>query len=173
MTEDARRRPASALLRILAGIEDAVLALILSLMIALAALQIVLRNLFDSGLAWADPMLRVSVLWVGMVGAMVATRDDRQISVDALSRFLPRRWVPRLRIVTDFFTSAVALYLGWHALRLVLEDRSAGIVAFASVPVWLCEAVLPIAATVIGLRYAVYGCRHVAEALRRRPEVER
>ncbi|MCD4750391.1 MAG: TRAP transporter small permease [Thermoanaerobaculales bacterium] len=152
------------LLLFLGAVEDAILATILTAMIVLAAVQIVLRNVFGSGIIWADPMLRVSVLWIGMVGAMAATRDDRQISVDALSRFLPKKWTPRLRVVTDIFTSVVAAFLSWHAGRLVLEDRMAGMVAFSSVPVWVCELVLPFAMGIIALRYAAYAVRHLREA---------
>ena len=80
------------LLRMTALVEDALLVLILAAMVGLAATQIILRNLFDGAILWADPMLRVGVLWVGMIGAMVATRSDKQISVDAVSQFLPARW---------------------------------------------------------------------------------
>ena len=96
------------ILRAIGLVEDTILVGILGVMIVLAATQIVLRNVFDAAILWGDAMLRVSVLWVGMLGAMAATRDDRQISVDVLSRFLPARWVPRLRVVTDLFTAAVA-----------------------------------------------------------------
>ncbi len=53
------------LLRVTALVEDALLVLILAAMVGLAATQIVLRNLFDGAILWADPMLRVGVLWVG------------------------------------------------------------------------------------------------------------
>ena len=117
----------SRLLRVTALVEDALLVLILAAMVGLAATQIVLRNLFDGAILWADPMLRVGVLWVGMIGAMVATRSDKQISVDAVSRFLPMRWKARVRIVTDMFTAGVSAVVAWSALRLVLDDRAAGI----------------------------------------------
>jgi len=133
-------------------------------MIVMAAVQIVLRNVFDSGISWADPMLRVSVLWVGMLGAMAATRDDRQISVDALSRFLPKRWKARVRVLTDVFTAVVAGFFSWHAARLVLEDHSSGMTAFASVPVWVCELILPVAMLIISIRYAIYAWKHLREA---------
>ena len=110
-------------------------------------------------------MLRVSVLWVGMLGAMAATRDDRQISVDALSRFLPSRWNARVRVLTDIFTAGVAGFFCWHAVRLVLEDYTSGMTAFASVPVWVCELVLPVAMGVIGIRYLIYAWKHFREAL--------
>jgi TRAP-type C4-dicarboxylate transport system permease small subunit len=153
------------LLRLLHIIEDAILATVLGGMIVLAVIQIVLRNAFDASLLWGDAMLRVSVLWVGMLGAMAATRDDRQISVDVLSRFLPPHTRPRVRVVTDTFTAAVAAFLAWHAGRLVIADRADGMTAFASVPVWVCELVLPIAAGVIAARYTLLAVTHLRQTV--------
>ena len=54
--------------------EDSLMVILLSATILLAASQIVLRNLFDSGLIWADPTLRIMVLWLSLLGAIAATR---------------------------------------------------------------------------------------------------
>lgn len=157
------------ILRILGTVEDAILASVLGVMIIMASVQIVLRNVFDTGLLWADPMLRVSVLWVGMLGAMAATRDDRQISVDVLSRFLPSRWNARVRILTDIFTAVVAGFFSWHASRLVIEDHASGMTAFSWVPVWACELILPVAMAIISIRYAIYAWKHLREGLSGEP----
>lgn len=150
--------------RAVALFEDAILVLLLSAMIVLAGAQIVLRNLFDGAILWADPLLRVAVLWVGMVGAMVATRNDRQITIDALSRFLPVHWKSRLRVVTDLFTSVVSAVVAWSAFRLMMEDRAAGGVSIGFVPVWLCESILPVAFAAISVRYLLYAIMHVKES---------
>ncbi len=63
-------------LRIIHGFEDGLLALMVAAMIFLAGSQILLRNLFDTGFAWADPVLRLLVLWVGLLGALAASRTD-------------------------------------------------------------------------------------------------
>jgi TRAP-type C4-dicarboxylate transport system permease small subunit len=158
-----RTEPAivSRLIRATALVEDALLVLLLAAMVGLAATQIILRNLFDGAILWADPMLRVSVLWVGMIGAMVATRSDKQISVDAVSRFLPPRLKARVRVITDLFTAVVSAVVAWSAYRLVLDDRAAGVTAIAFVPVWICEAILPVAFGVIAFRYALYAFKHL------------
>jgi TRAP-type C4-dicarboxylate transport system permease small subunit len=158
------RTPSSVvgrLLRVTGLVEDALLVLILAAMVILSATQIILRNLFDGAILWADPMLRVGVLWVGMIGAMVATRSDKQISVDALSRFLPTLWKARVRVITDLFTAVVSAVVAWSALRLVLDDRAAGGTAIAFVPVWACEAILPVAFGVIALRYGLFAIKHL------------
>ena len=158
-----RTRPSvvSRLLRTTALVEDALLVMILAAMVILAAIQIILRNVFDDAILWAGPMLRVGVLWVGMIGAMVATRSDNQISIDAVSRFLPKLWKARVRVVTDLFTAIVAAVVAWSAFRLVLDDRAAGVTAVAFVPLWVCEAILPVAFGVIAIRYFLFAIRHL------------
>ena len=55
--------------------------------------------------------------------------------------------------------------VAWHALRLVLDDAAAGSTVFASVPVWVCEMVLPLAFGVIALRYLLFAIDHARAAL--------
>jgi TRAP-type C4-dicarboxylate transport system permease small subunit len=159
--ERAEPSVVSRLLRVTAFFEDALLVVILAAMVVLSASQIVLRNLFDGAILWAGPMLRVGVLWVGMIGAMVATRSDKQISIDVVSRFLPTRWNARVRVLTDLFTAIVAAVVAWSAFRLVLDDRAAGVTAVAFVPLWVCEAILPVAFGVIALRYTLFAIKHL------------
>ena len=77
-------------------IEDLLLVGLLLSMISIAFTQIVLRNGFDGGIAWADSLLRIMVLWIALIGALVASRDQRHINIDLISRFLPplvREWL--------------------------------------------------------------------------------
>jgi TRAP-type C4-dicarboxylate transport system permease small subunit len=83
--------------------------------------------------------------------------------VDAVSRFLSPRWRARVRVVTDLFTAIVSAMVAWHGLRLVLDDKAAGSTVFASVPVWVCEMILPLAFGVIALRYLLYTVVHVRD----------
>ena len=142
---------------LLAWLEDAVLVLLLSLMVVLAGGQILLRNGLDAGLVWADPLLRVLVLWVGLVGAMAAARADRHITVDVLSRLLSPRARRYTRALTDVCTAAVCAVLAWHAARLVVTEYQGGAIAFADVPAWVCELILPLGFGVMGLRYLALG----------------
>jgi len=138
---------------LLVRVEDALLVLILSTMVVLAGGQILLRNLLDVGLVWADPLLRVLVLWVGLVGAIAAARADRHIAIDLLSRLLPARVRRLTRMLTDACTAAVCGLLAWHAARFVAVEYESGAIAFAAVPAWVCELILPVGFAVIGLRY--------------------
>ena len=158
---EGKQTAVTRLLRLTGLIEDTLLVGMLGAMIVLTTAQIVLRNVFDGAIIWADPLLRVAVIWVGMIGAMVATRNDRQISIDAVSRFLPDLWKARMRVVTDLFTAVVSAVVAWSAFRLMIDDRAAGGLAIAKVPVWVCESILPVAFAVIALRYLLFAIKHL------------
>ena len=71
--------------RFLEKIEGHLIVLILSLMILLSFGQMLLRNLFNMGIVWGDTLLRQWVLWVGFLGASMAVRHDKHISIEVFA----------------------------------------------------------------------------------------
>ncbi len=133
--------------------EDLLLAVILLLMIALAFAQIVLRNMFDSGIVWGDSLLRIAVLWVALIGAMVASRSGNHINIDLVTRWvgIQARWI--VTSISATFTIAICAVLAYHSYRFVQFEFEDGFTAFAAVPNWVCEFIMPLAFVVIALRY--------------------
>lgn len=158
--------PGARLLRALHRIEDGILAALLTAMILLGVAQIALRNLFDAGLTWSDPLLRVLVLWVGLLGALAATREDRHIVIDALLRLAPRRLRHGVRVLALVFTAAVTALLAYHAARFVAMEFELGGVVFAAVPAWLAELIIPVSFALMTLRFLLLAAREARAALR-------
>lgn len=136
-------------------VENALLVVILTGMILLAFGQILLRNVFDTGFVWSDELLRLMVLWLAMVGAVAASRENKQIKIDVLSRFLPARAQLVSQALTALFASGVCGIIAWHAFRFVAESREFGDVLFVSTPAWYFQAILPIGFALIAYRYAL------------------
>ena len=141
--------------------ENALLFVLLGGMIVLAAGQIVLRNLFDSGMSWADPVLRILVLWVGMLGAVAASRENKHITIDILNRMLPLAWRRWSDVVVALFTAAVCALLAWHTFRFVRDEYHYSYFEIAGIPVWLWQAILPVSFVLIAWRYLVRGAQLV------------
>jgi TRAP-type C4-dicarboxylate transport system permease small subunit len=139
--------------KFLLGLEVALLALMLSAMILLAAWQILLRNLFDSGLFWADPALRMMVLWLALLGAIAATQEDRHIRIDLFSRFLSARGKAWTNLITDLFSSLVCGLIAWHGGRLVYFEWQDGTQLFGGLPAWLGESIIPLGFGIMALRF--------------------
>ncbi len=140
---------------ILYRLEDAVLVGLLALMIGMSVTQIFLRNLFETGIIWSDVLVRILVLWVGLVGAMVASRQGNHITIDLLDRYLPAEAKRVVNFVVELFTALICMVAVYYSLLFVQMEFHDGGMAFAQVPVWLCEAIIPFAFAVIGLRYFI------------------
>jgi TRAP-type C4-dicarboxylate transport system permease small subunit len=145
----------SRLLQTVHRIENGLLVALLVAMIALAGSQIVLRNLFDTGLSWSDPVLRVLVLWVGMLGAMIATQQDKHIRIDLLSRYLSPAWHRHTARLNDLFSAVVCGLLAWHSGRFVYFEWQDGSTLVSDVPAWLAESILPFGFAVMALRFSL------------------
>lgn len=154
------------LLRIVALAEDSLLIALLALMIGLAATQIFMRNVMGSGVTGADQLLRVLVLWLGMLGAVTASRGDRHINIDILSRFLGERARTLCRLAIDVFAALVCGLIAVHSARFVISEYEAGVSAFGRFPAWITEIILPVAFSLIAARYVVMffvDLRHLRE----------
>jgi C4-dicarboxylate transporter DctQ subunit len=133
--------------------EDGLLALLLTIMIVLAGTQIMMRNLFDSGFVWIDPLLRVLVLWLGLIGATVATRNNKHIRIDLLSHYFKRNTLRLIQIVVSQISAWTCLLIAWFGLDWIRLDYEDGVEAFAGIPAWSIEIIVPLAFALIGLRY--------------------
>jgi TRAP-type C4-dicarboxylate transport system permease small subunit len=154
----------SRLVRIVTLAENALLVGMLALMVLLAASQILLRNFLDISINGADHLLRLLVLWVAYLGAVSASREGKHIHVDAIARWLPGRAKAGVEALTDLFTTGVCVVLAWQALRFMHSARESGEMAFGSLPVWVAELILPLAFTLIALRYVLRFMHHFQQA---------
>jgi TRAP-type C4-dicarboxylate transport system permease small subunit len=141
------------LLRVVHAVEDLILVGLLLAMVGVAVTQIVLRNGFDGGFLWAETFLRVLVLWIGLAGAMAASRQHRHISIDLIGRFLPPLAHKVAIVFTALFTAGICAALAYYSFDFVKIEYENPSIAFGNVPTWACESIMPIAFTVIGLRY--------------------
>jgi len=143
----------SSILKHLHRLEDSLLVLLLSLLILLASTQILLRNLFDTGLVWIDPLLRVMVLWLGLIGASVAAREHKHIQIDVLTRLLKPNIFLVVQIGVYLFSAGVCLIIAWSGARWIQLDFEDKITSFIGLPAWSLEIIIPISFGIIGLRF--------------------
>ena len=145
----------SRLFKILHRIEDSALVILLMIMITMAVSQIVMRNLFDTGILWGDILIRNLVLWIGLLGAMVASRDNDHICIDVITRYLPDKAKCAVDSLICLITAFICGMAAFYSFRFVKMEWEFGGAAFANVPVWICETIIPFAFTVICLRYLI------------------
>lgn len=147
-------------------IEQFLLVLFLGLMILIALLQIVLRNLFDTGLAWGDPLVRNLVLWVGFIAAALATREGKHINMEVVSRWVPPRGKVFIGTLTSLFSSLVCALLTYASLKFIRNEAQMGDPTFLKIPSWIPELILPVTFGLMALRFGFHTLKNLSMALR-------
>ncbi len=139
----------------IARIEGWLLVATVLFMVVLSFLQVVLRNLFSEGIMGADILLRHLVLWVGFIGASLATRDEKHINIDLFTRFLSGRKKMIANIIIYLFSIIVGYYLTTAAWTFVMMEREFETVLFGSVLAWYFQLIIPLGFTLITFRFSV------------------
>lgn len=141
--------------QILLKTETSALVVLLLLMIIVAVVQIVMRNFMGAGLIWAESLLRITVLWLALLGAMIASRNNEHIAIDVLVDKFPQHLRKIIMCLNRLSTALICMVVAWYSLLFVADEYQYGGMAFGSIPNWLCEVIIPFSLLIIAIRYAV------------------
>ena len=150
-------------------VEDGLLMLILVSMIVLSFIQILLRNVFSIGLIWVEPLVRQMLLWVTLMGAVVATRDHNHMTVDAIWRFLPPGRIKfGAGFICDTFATLICALLTYSTfLVFKMEfDVPQGGDIMPGLPLWGSLLTLPLAFAIMTLRFVRFSILSLVNFIR-------
>ncbi len=123
-------------------------------MAVLPVAEMVFRPLLGRGIPASVPIVQNLTLWVGFLGAALAAREGRLLSL-ATGTLLPKG---KLRSGARLFSSSVAAFvsivLALASLELLLIERDGGMEIGLGIRVWVVEIVLPLAFALIAFRLA-------------------
>lgn len=148
-------------------VEQVVVTIMLTLMILMAFSQIVLRNFFSTGIDWGDALVRYLVVWVGFIGAAIATRENKHITIDVLSQWFHGMGSTAIQAVCSFFSAVICGLLTLAALKFVGFEAQMGSTAFFNLPVWVPELIIPVSFGLMTLRYAMRLLNEIAKIVER------
>jgi len=139
--------------RALDGVENAALAVVFALTVVLPIAEIALRATLGIGIDGVSALVQHLTLALGMIGAAVAAREERLLSL-AVVTMLKGRAASMARFASGAISAAVAALLAFAAADFVAIERAAGNTLTYRIPVWLAELPLPVGFALIGARLA-------------------
>jgi C4-dicarboxylate transporter DctQ subunit len=148
------------------ALESAVLVILLGGLMLLAVGQIVAREVFETGLVWADELVKFSVLWIALTAAIAASRGDRHLRIDALSQFVAERYARFPRIIVDTFASFICGVLAWHSWRYLQLTLEFGDTVLGDLPAWTAYGLLPLSMALMSYRFLLLAVSGLVRAIR-------
>ena len=113
------------------------------------------------GYPWTDSVIRLMVLWLALAGGVAASRDQKQISIDILTRELPSNVKRVADVIAHLFTVLVTGLLAWHSLRFVQDSYAFGDTLMINWPAWVFQLILPLGFALICYRYFLRALREI------------
>lgn len=144
-----------------AKVENYLLVVIVLVMVAMAFFQVVLRNVFDEGILWGDIFLRHLVLWVGFIGASLATRDEKHINIDVFTRFAKGKSKFIFKSIIYLFSALICWLLTDASWAFVLEEIEYKTTLFADIPSWYMQIIIPVGFALMTIRFFLLGVENI------------
>ena len=133
-------------------VEDWALAITLGLMMLLPILEIVLRKTVSRGISNAPSVVQHLALVAGMVGAAIAARDGRLLSLGSVEMLIKPAWRPVTRFIARVVAGVITALLCYASAEFVLTERQASSVVAYGIRTWVVQLILPIGFALIAWR---------------------
>ncbi|MCX6122757.1 MAG: TRAP transporter small permease [Ignavibacteriales bacterium] len=148
-------------------IEGAVLIFLLLVMLFMAFGQVLLRNISSGGFVWGDVLLRHLVLWIGFLGAALATSGERHINIDILTRYLPTRLKGAVAALSDVFAAVVCFLLFRASLTFIKFEITNNNTIFSGIPSWYAQIIIPVGYGLLAFHFIVRAILDAGKALQK------
>lgn len=132
--------------------ENVVASLALAGIMVLPLTEIFSRRFLGAAVPGSGPLASNLTLWLGMLGAAIAARDGKLLTL-ATGEFLPKGRVEAVaHVISGAIAAMVATILALGSIALVQSDRTAGTEIALGIPVWMADLALPLGFGLIALR---------------------
>ena len=117
--------------------------------------QIILRNVFSTGLSWGEPLVRYLVLWVGFTGAALATREGKHITIELFSVWKGGKTHRVPATISHLCSAVICGLLSFAAVKFLWFEAQMGSTTIFKIPVWVPELIIPLTFSLMSIRYFI------------------
>ena len=136
----------------LVRLENALALVAMSGIVLIPLLEIVLRKFLATGIPGAAPFAQHLTMWVGLLGAAIAARDGKLLSL-ATGEFLAHSQTAHVaRWLSSTAGAAISAIFTVGAVNLVQLDMVEGLEIAGGIRVWMADLIMPAAFALITAR---------------------
>ena len=138
----------------------------LGVMIVMAFGQVVLRNFFHTSIEWGDVFLRHLVLWLGFLGAIIATGEGRHLKIEFINKLAPERYRKGIYVVTNLFAAFVCFFLMKAAITFVQMEGESADTLILNLSMTYFIIIIPVGYGIIAFRFLVRSVAWAGEIIK-------
>src|SRR5258708_2176141 len=127
-------QPRTAIFRAVHAFENGLIVVVVLIMSALPLFEIILRKTIGQGIPSSSQIVQQFTLWAGFLGALLASREDKHLSLST-AELLPEGNPRRIsRFFTHVISGGVTALLCVASVKVVLADAEGTGTIVGSIP---------------------------------------
>ena len=117
-------------------------------------INVVLRNVFESSIVWAEEYAKFAIIWITFGGCGAAVRDNAHMKISALYDVVGKKFKLVLDIFVNIIGTAFAAFMVYYGVRLTMTViNTAQVSPTMQLPMWIIYISVPIGAVLMVLRF--------------------
>ena len=146
--------------RLIHGIENWLVVTGLFLMAIFPIIETISRIIGIVGITGSTDYVRHLTLWIGFMGAMLAAREGKHLSLHGGIDMLPHKAKRIIGIITTSIAIAVSGSLAMAGLKFVLSEAASPTRIAGWIPQWIAMIIMPLGFVFISLRFLLRSSDH-------------
>jgi TRAP-type C4-dicarboxylate transport system permease small subunit len=127
---------------------------------------------FDpQGVIWAPYFGLICLLWIGFIGASMATHTNQHLLLEMGEKLWPQKFLPAVRTIAHLAVGLFVLTIAYLGILSVIDHYhdwqsgpQAGLIPSIDWPKWMVYLVIPYSFLMMGLRFWGIGLRVLEQA---------
>jgi tripartite ATP-independent transporter DctM subunit len=124
---------------------------LLAAMVLIPLIEAAGRATFNVGIVGASTFVENLTLWIGLVGAILATLTRQHLQVAVLKTIMKGRKIAALEVVINTAVVCVLIALAYASFQMVQSELESSVSIGGWLPIWTVETILPVAFLLISL----------------------
>ncbi len=145
---------------LLSKVEKTFLVIALAVMTLVVFFDFLFRELFDHGFVWAKELAAFLMIWVGFIGASLATKENKHLVVGIPEKLFPKKILPYVSLLVNLIVFTVTLFIAYLGIQYVAETKSFEETSLVlNIPLWIVQVIIPASLIVIAFRFIIIGIK--------------
>ena len=125
---------------------------VLAVMAILPCLEVLAREVFRTSITGSIVTVQHLTLWIGFVGAMLASREGRLLTLTGDTVWHVKRWGRWANLPADIVSVGVAVTLMIASYHLMMMEHSFPRPIVGPIQIWMAQLIMPLGFAVIAWR---------------------
>jgi TRAP-type C4-dicarboxylate transport system permease small subunit len=150
-------------MKLIARLTDWVAALPLFVLLVIFNVAVVMRYFVDRPLYWTEEVSGLLMVWIVMLGAIAAERDDQHLAIPVLVDLFAPKVTAVVNLVVSVLSATFLLYVSYVGLKLALTVKFK-VTSILRVSYFWIDIAIPVGFVVIALYMLAQGVGQARKA---------